>query len=578
MAMVWDTLLVSALAEELDTLLRGARMRAHTFRWEARELALVFREGTLRWHLHPRMGWVTFSPQGEVPEDARPLSARVVAVTALPDERHLEIRLHRDRGKRRTFRVVVELMTNQWNALLLEGEEGWIRHLLWTRRLDDRTLAIGHPYSPPRPSTRRGIETPLTLQEWRDLVAGRSPEAARKALLEEVAFTSPINASFLLDTPGGERFEEEGDGSLEQVRRNGAAPGEETLAEGLRRWAELRNPGPREPCLLEFNGDKQPYPFIIKGLRYTRFSNIITAIQAVAREVGGQVDPGEEVLEELERALHRARSRVRGIRKEMAQAADPEEPRGQANLLLARLREVPRGVDSVTLTGFEGESVLIHLEPASTPQENARALYQEAARRERARDRLPALLRKAEAELRGLEDIRKELAEGSLAPREAARRIPKRKTPSRVRGQGEGIPFRRYFSSGGLEIRVGKSARDNDTLTLRHTHPDDVWLHARDRAGAHVILQWRREGSPPQRDLTEAAVLAALHSGARTSGTVPVDWTRRKYVRKPRGSPPGTVILQQSRTIFVEPDPDLPKRLRREANEEEDQGRASGRD
>jgi len=66
---------------------------------------------------------------------------------------------------------------------------------------------------------------------------------------------------------------------------------------------------------------------------------------------------------------------------------------------------------------------------------------------------------------------------------------------------------------------------------------------------------------PPRRDLVEAAVLAALNSRARTSATVPVDWTRRKHVRKPRKAAPGAVIPDQVATVFVEPDPDLPARL-----------------
>ena len=535
--MTWDAVLVSALAEELDTLLRGARLRAHSFRWEARELTLVFREGVLRWHLHPRMGWLTFSPHAEAPGNARPLTARVAAVRALPDERILEVHLRRDRGKQRRFRLVVELMTNQWNALLLEGEEGWIRHLLWTRRSEDRTLAIGQPYSPPPPSRRRGILAPLSPEEWSALVTGKAPDAARAALLGEVAFTSPINVSTLL------------------------VP---IPAEGRRRWMEIRELERREPCLLEINGDKQPYPYVLKEFKYTNFPDLFTAIQAVACGAGGALDPGEEVLERLERTLDRARRRARGIRREMADSADPEEARGRANLLLAHLREVPRGADTATLRGFDGEEVSIRLDPALSPQENARLLYDEAARRERARSRLPPLLEGAEAEIRTLEELRAKLSEGSLTPREAGARLPLPKDVlSRGRKEGARVPFRRYFSSGGLEIRVGRSARDNDLLTFRHSHPDDVWLHARQQAGAHVILRWRREGSPPQRDLTEAAVLAALHSGARTSATVPVDWTRRKYVRKPRGSAPGTVILQQPRTLFVEPDPSLPVRLRR---------------
>jgi predicted ribosome quality control (RQC) complex YloA/Tae2 family protein len=108
-------------------------------------------------------------------------------------------------------------------------------------------------------------------------------------------------------------------------------------------------------------------------------------------------------------------------------------------------------------------------------------------------------------------------------------------------------------------VRVGRTSKDNDVLTFRHARPDDIWLHARQVAGSHVVLRWAGEGAPPARDLEEAAVLAAQHSKARSSGTVAVDWTRRKHVRKPRGAPPGRVSISQARTIFVSPAPSTPQ-------------------
>ncbi|HEY8795175.1 MAG TPA: NFACT RNA binding domain-containing protein [Gemmatimonadaceae bacterium] len=123
-------------------------------------------------------------------------------------------------------------------------------------------------------------------------------------------------------------------------------------------------------------------------------------------------------------------------------------------------------------------------------------------------------------------------------------------------------PFRTYRSSGGLEIWVGRGAASNDTLTFHESSPRDVWLHARDSAGAHVVLRWPREEPPPSRDLEEAAVLAAWHSKSRGAALVPVDWTRRKYVRKAKGGTPGQVLVQRAETVFVAPDERVERRLR----------------
>jgi predicted ribosome quality control (RQC) complex YloA/Tae2 family protein len=144
------------------------------------------------------------------------------------------------------------------------------------------------------------------------------------------------------------------------------------------------------------------------------------------------------------------------------------------------------------------------------------------------------------------------------------RALTERQAPAASRSEpATALPYRVYRTSGGLEVRVGRSARDNDRLTFHHAAPNDVWLHAQSVPGSHVVLRWRdAQGAPPARDLSEAAALAALFSRARTSALVPVDWTRRKHVRKPRGAPAGAVIPQQVKTLFVEPDAALEERLR----------------
>jgi predicted ribosome quality control (RQC) complex YloA/Tae2 family protein len=159
--------------------------------------------------------------------------------------------------------------------------------------------------------------------------------------------------------------------------------------------------------------------------------------------------------------------------------------------------------------------------------------------------------------------LREGIVEGEIAPEEAARRIPSGSVRTRKEREtrGDRLPFRRFRSSGGLEIRVGRGPADNDTLTFKYSRPEDVWLHARGASGAHVVLRWAEETAPPGKDLTEAAILAALHSRSKSAGVVPVDWTRRKYVRKPRKSPAGTVVLERSQTLFVQPDRELLDRL-----------------
>ncbi len=543
--MIWDAPLTAAVANELNARLGGARLRAHSFHWDQRELVLFFRSQTLRWSLHPRTGWVTLHPPMDPPEGSRPLSADLVSVETRPDERVLRFLFQKVRGRTRSVQVVVELMTNQWNALLVEGREEWIRHLLWTRRSDSRTLTAGQAYEAPAPPGRRGRDPALTEEEWNALVLTQNGETAQRRVLETVAFTSPLNLPVL--------FRKGGEGDL-------AGTGADV---GYSLWLRLRSLESLRPCLLELTRGRQPYPIVLSGFKYIELPTVLDAIKMVSEEPSERDGSSERVLERLEGALQKGQGRVRAIQREMDQATDPEESRERANLLLARLGEVRRGETQVTLKGFQGEEVVLSLDPSLSPQENAEALYDEAARQERALSRLPPLLERAEASAEELRLLRESLLAGEISPEEAETRLPA--APGRKKGSGPDeelrLPYRRFRSSGGMEIRVGRGSGDNDALTFQHARPDDIWLHAREASGAHVILRWAGKGPPPARDMAEAAVLAALHSRARNAKVVPVDWTRKKYIRKPRKAPPGTVSPDRTQTLFVQPDPTLPDRL-----------------
>jgi hypothetical protein len=224
---------------------------------------------------------------------------------------------------------------------------------------------------------------------------------------------------------------------------------------------------------------------------------------------------------------------------------------------LARAREAPRLrqiADELMLLGDDpapaelalpdGTRAATGARPTESALQAAERLYRDVRSMERALEVLPARL----AALQGVE--RETHTPRTMRPERRAADAPS----DRV--------FRTYRSSGGLDIWVGRGAASNDELTFRAALPDDVWLHARDAAGAHVVLRWQRPEPPPARDLEEAALLAAWHSRARGSTLVPVDWTRRKYVRKPRGGAPGLVVVQRCKTVMVRPEGAVERRLR----------------
>ena len=131
----------------------------------------------------------------------------------------------------------------------------------------------------------------------------------------------------------------------------------------------------------------------------------------------------------------------------------------------------------------------------------------------------------------------------SLAPRKA---LPEGADPR--------PPFRIFTVDGGFEVLAGKNSRNNDVLTLRNARPDDLWFHARGCSGSHVILRVASAaGVPGKRAKEQAAAIAAYYSRMRNASSVPVAMTERKYVRKPKGAPPGSVVIERERVIFAVP-------------------------
>lgn len=261
-------------------------------------------------------------------------------------------------------------------------------------------------------------------------------------------------------------------------------------------------------------------------------------------------EPAASLIERGERGMARRGGRSSGagdkrqraidrMRAELDRAAQAPMVRAAAEALMA----LEGAAVPATVPLPDGATFAVDARPGETPHDVATRLFARAKAMDRARARLPARI--AEMEARADRAMAEEQAADAARPAVEPRQ-----------------PYKRFTSRGGLEIRVGRSARDNDALTFHASSPDDVWMHARGAAGSHVVLRWTRDEAPPAADLEEAAILAAWHSRARGSTVVPVDWTRRKYVRKPRGAAPGSVMVARASTVMVRPTPELVRAIR----------------
>jgi predicted ribosome quality control (RQC) complex YloA/Tae2 family protein len=543
----WDPLLARALARELDGLLAGKRLRALRFDGRTRDVVLLFRERSLVWRLHPLRGYPEAREAIEPdPTDLR-LRARVRRVSSPPDERLLLFELVGERTSG-GFELIVELLGNRMNAIVTEGPARVMRHVLRTRE-GERVIRVGQPYFAPSPTGRAGAERPIPEEEWMGRLNPVPPPDRARALTRTIAWTSPLNAAtFLADDLGG--------------------PSESTLREGYARWvASAHGSSPNGPVLLDTDRGLQPYPVPLHGTPSRPVGSLLQAFADFARADHAQgtapaaLTLSPSLLDRLDRAVAGAERRLVRLQAELDNREDPASLRATGDLILARYGEIPHGAESTLLTDFDGETVEVTLDPSLPPHDNAAAAYARAARSERASERLPGLIGDARRHRDHLRTLLQGAGAGTVRASEILSALPERSSASAGPGEAGTLPYRRFRSSGGLEIRVGRGARQNDDLTFRHSAPQDVWLHARHSSGAHVILRWTGPGNPPSRDLEEAAVLAALHSKARTSSSVPVDWTLRKHVRKPRGAAAGSVVPDRVRTIFVRPEATLPDRL-----------------
>jgi len=527
----YDSLLVRELARELDDALRGRPASALRLDPDARRASLELADGALLLELHPTRGWILLGSAPPAAPDVRRLhrSSRVRGVSAPPDERLLRIELDGSTSETRPIRsIVVELMTNQLNLLALDDDDRIVA-ALWPRNAGGRDLRPGRHYTPPTASARQAVHEPLSDDAFRAFQYGRDPAAS---LVRNIAWTSTLNAHALATYD-------------DYVR----------LLFGPARPALVRRAdGAVQPYPQPLDDDATSAPSLLDAMR-----RAAGAPAAVASE--SSVDP--ELIDRVRREITRIAARIERLEAQQERALPQARAlRAQGDVLLARLHEVKRGATRVSLADFEGGTLELTLDPKLSPAENARAFYDAARKRERAAERLPAVIADARARVGALESLVARAEAGAATTQDVEAALPPA-TPVDAKGEEVVLPYRRYVTSGGLEVRVGRSSRANDELTFHHSSPNDVWLHARDVAGAHVVLRWPdKEANPPQRDLAEAAVLAALHSKSRTSGTVAVDWTRRKYVRKPRKSKPGSVLLERAKTLFVEPNEAVERRMR----------------
>ncbi len=266
----------------------------------------------------------------------------------------------------------------------------------------------------------------------------------------------------------------------------------------------------------------------------------------------------------LEKGLMASARRLRAQANQMLEALTHESRADRyerwGHLLMASPNVKPTDKKRITVPNHfgEGEPVEIPLDPRLNVIENAQRYYEKARRTRQARIH-------AEARLEGIarhadEAERLLAALGQITTYDALERFKTSeaewlKVFLRPEAVGEArLPFRRYTVAQGYEVWAGRSAKENDLLTLKHARKHDYWFHARGVGGSHVVLRRPNKQALPGKEVLEAAAsIAAFHSQSKHSSLVPVQYAERKYVVKPKGAAPGAVRLLKEQVLLVEP-------------------------
>jgi predicted ribosome quality control (RQC) complex YloA/Tae2 family protein len=241
---------------------------------------------------------------------------------------------------------------------------------------------------------------------------------------------------------------------------------------------------------------------------------------------------------------------------------DAEKWKRYGDLLLANLSTAIREGNMVLAVDYFDENVPtieIEVDENSSLTEAAEKFFKRYTKARNAAVEIEKRLQILDAEISSLKERQFEL-EQAIVEQDAeflssliGETQENKPSKSKDKSENNFTGARRYRSSDGFEILVGKAAKDNDYLTFRIAKSLDLWLHAADYTGSHVIIRNSNRVEIPQKTLLEAAELAAFFSQARNHPKAAVHYTERKYVHKPKGAVAGLVSLSSFKTILVEP-------------------------
>lgn len=482
---------------------------------------------------------------------------RITAVKTQGCERLLifEVQTTSELGDRVTVSVMVELMGHTAN-LVLVNEQGKIVDC--ARRSDfektGRLLQPGALYSFPEQNSKTDFLNGDIAAVTAKITQDDAP--LHQAILKEIAGLSPLLCREVACRCGG----------IEMPANKVQAS---LLLKTLTEFQTAVTAGGKPTLLLQQDGTPKDFTFLEiaqYGTLYVHknvanYSELLDLFYGERDRMRRLERFSADLVKIVRTLLTRCERKLRLRQKEKQATKNKEQLRIYGELLKANLYRVPRGAAQITVENYYDENcapVTIPLNVALTPAQNAAKFFKDYKKACTAEQTLEHLIADYSAELDYLQSVQFALqnAEELSTLREISVELQQAgylKTSKKEKSKKQATLKPMVFECEGFKILVGRNNLQNDVLTLKTAQKNDLWFHTKGIHGSHVIL-CTGGLEAPNTAILKAAQLAAYYSKARLSGSVPVDYTLVKYVKKPTGAKPGMVIYSTNKTLFVTPE------------------------
>ncbi|MBD3402595.1 DUF814 domain-containing protein [candidate division GN15 bacterium] len=321
---------------------------------------------------------------------------------------------------------------------------------------------------------------------------------------------------------------------------------------------------PETGYLYQIRGGLEAYPFKLKSREEQpeKFKTLSLAVlELIQRRQVSREEESEQqtVTQAVARAVKRLEKRITKLEQDIRQAADYDKFKKLGELLTINRDRIKKGMERITVDDVYAEQpdpIDIALDPALPPQENIEQYFRKYRKGREGLELLERRLEISHSELDELRHMQAELERDyeSARPRYAAEISSLLPKEAVKRESAPRLPYREHTLSTGLTIFIGRDGSDNDRTTFEFAKPYEFWFHTQQCPGSHVVMKFPNKSFEPSRlEIEETAAIAAWNSKARNDSLVPVIYTQRRYVRKPRKAKPGLVTVERESSVMVEP-------------------------